>query len=275
MNVAPVIPGIVQVSATDNQSPIILIMSPEKYGKSSLACTLFDYPSPGKQPLILAWDRTGPDSCVKLGYYPHTLRIPDLPGAHHWDKARFALDTLEKNAAQIKASYGCLITDCASTMVDRLHEDARRFSDNPNPKSHFGDALMQAKEYLNRIIDFGLPSVWLCWMREQEVVEDNINGRKIRKMIMGGPNIIGSFRALLGGRSHHMMILDKVKYGMGAPGADDQGYVRLLRTRTYNGVNAGGRYEHLLPDPCQPHLGFVMATITGRIQPQQPQQPQA
>lgn len=246
------------------------------HNSSIAATTLVNYPEQGKHPLVLAWDKTGPDACIRLGYQPYAMKIQDLPGKKYWDKARVALDNLEKNQSMLHGMHGAIITDCMSTMVDRLHEDARRFSPNPNPMSHFGDALMQSKEWINRLVDLGLPTIFLAWLRAPEMYETTApNGQKVKKFEMGGPNIMGNTRALIAGKAHHIVYLEKVKQGIGTAGADDEGYVRIFHTKPYENINCHGRYSHVLPEPCPAHLGFVLGCITGRgpfvSSPTQPQ----
>ncbi len=260
----PNIPGMTKVRGDDNKAPVLLVMSPEKAGKSSLGVTLFGYPTPEKQPAFLAWDPTGPTACVRLGYSPHAMKITiDSPGDRHWPVAQRVLTTLEQNVQQIKAQYGALIIDCCSTMIDRLHEDARRFEKNTNPKSHFGVALMQGKEFMNRIVDLGLPTVWLSWLREAEVEEINLpNGSKKTRVIPGGPHIIGGFRQLVAGKAHHIFVLEKQRVGPGTVGADAQGYKRVLHAAPWANIASGGRYAHLLPDECPADLSLILRAIT-------------
>lgn len=265
-NRGPTIPGISLVDALSNDAPIILIIAEEKAGKSTIAATTsVGYPEPGFDPLILAWDKTGPDACIKLGYQPHVMKIGDQPGNRWFAKAKHVMQTLENNAPAIRQRYGAIITDCTSTMVDRLHEDARRFSPNPNPQSHFGDALMQSKEWINRIVDLGLPSIWLAWLRAPEVVETTTaGGAKTKKFIMGGPNILGNTRSLIAGKAHHILYLEKQKVGVGQPGADEDGYLRVFHTRPFENINCHGRYSHVLPEPAPAHLGYILGCITRR-----------
>lgn len=259
----PSIQGIAAVGPQMNKAPVVLVISAEKQGKSSLGVTLFGWPTTSKQPLFIAWDKTGPAACVNLGYSPHALTVPDLPGERHWQKGQAALKILEDNANAIRAQYGALIIDCGSTMADRLHEDARRFSKNPNPRSHFGDCLMQCKEFFNRVVDIGLPTVWLSWLKEAEIEEINLpNGQKKTRVIPGGPQIMGGFRNLLAGKAHHILVLEKQRVGTGVPGADAQGYKRVLHASPWANIACGGRYSHLLPDECPANLAQILQAIT-------------
>lgn len=259
------LPGVTIIDAKSNNAPMLVVIAKEKTGKSALAVSLAGWPAPGFDPLILAWDKTGPDACVKLGYQPHAIRISDQPGTKNWDKAKGVLDMLERNAAQVHARYGAIITDCGSTMVDRLHEDVRRTTKNPDPRSHYGDTLLQAKEWINRVVDIGLPTIWLAWLKEPEVQESKgPGGNVVRKFAMGGINILGSTRTILGGKAHHILYLEKQKLGVGQPNADEDGFVRMLHTRPYENIDCHGRYSHVLPEPSPAHLGWVLSQITGR-----------
>lgn len=257
----PAIRGVSLVTSTQ-ANPIILVIAPEKAGKSTLGTTLVGWPEPGKQPLYIPFDESGPNSCLKLGYVPHRILPSAFPGQKLWDRTRALMNELETNVATIRQNYGAIIVDCASTMVDKLHEDARRFSGNPDPRSHFGDCLMQSKEFMNRLCDLGLPTIWLAWLRESEMIETKTaTGGKNKKLVMGGPQILGSFRQMLAGKSHHILILEKQKIGVGQQGADEDGYVRLFHTRPWENINAGGRYSHVLPEPMFAHLGMVLTMI--------------
>jgi hypothetical protein len=262
--VAPLFPGVSITSGTTNKAPILLVIGDEKSGKSTTVTTsLFGYPTPNHQPLVLAWDPTGPVSCIKLGFHPHAIDINAQPGATRWAKAQGVMSSLESNITTLKERYGSLVIDCTSVMVDRLHEDARRYSKNPDPRSHFGECLLQGKEFINRVVDLGLPTVWLAWARASETVESvQPNGQKARKLIMGGPNILGNTRAFIAGKAHQIFIIEKQKRGQ-VEGADANGYVRIVHSQPWENINAGGRYEHILPEPCPPHFGWILSQITG------------
>lgn len=257
----PTIRG-VSLATSTQIDPIILVIAREKEGKSTLGTTLVGWPEQGKQPLYIPFDETGPNSCLKLGYVPQTMKPSAFPGVRLWDRAKSIMTELESNRAAIRSAYGALIIDCASTMVDKLHEDARRYSQNPDPRSHFGETLMQAKEFMNRVCDLGLPTIWLAWLKEAELVESKTpSGGKNKKLLMGGPQILGSFRQMLAGKAHHILILEKQKLGAGQPGADEDGYVRLFHTKPWENINAGGRYSHVLPEPMYANLGMVLQMI--------------
>lgn len=259
------IPGVVPVSSVSTTAPILLVISYEKTGKSTLPVSCVNYPRPGMQPLVLAADPNGPVSCLRLGYPVPNLRFVDMPGVRYWDKVRAALERLEKHSA-LKDEVGVIFTDCVSTLTEKLLDDAKRYSKNPDPRSHYNDVIIQFREYVHRLFDLGVPQVWLSWMEEPTTIEEKLaSGQKTSRKIPGGPSILGrKLRAFVGGRADHILFLEKVKYGQGSPGADQEGYVRIFHTRTYQEINAGGRFSHILPEPCPAHLGQILASITAR-----------
>jgi hypothetical protein len=213
-------------------------------------------------PLFIAFDESGPNSCLRLGYQPHVIAPRRMPGADMWQKTREVLSRLEQQGPALRGIYGSIIVDCASTMLDFFHEAARSSSKNPDPRSHFGTALMQAKEVMHRLGQLGLPVWWLSWLREPEVVEENgPSGQKIKRMLPGGPNILGNFRNMLAGKVQHIFALEKLNVGRGQPGADEEGFSRVFHTRDWANIRAGGRYSHLLPEPMPAHAGMVMSAV--------------
>lgn len=258
------IPGVVMAGTVPQEPPTLLVIGPPKYGKSTLAASLIGWPEPGMMPLVLAFDPTGPDSCASIGMPVPMMKIRDLAGATWMDRTRTALNTLEGVFRGKKAPFGSLVVDCASTMIERLHEDATRNTKNPDPRAAYGVILEQSKEILSRIHDLGVPTVWLSWMRESYIEESGEGAQKKRRQVLGGPLITGNFRARLAGTVHMITILDKINVGPGAPGADAQGYQRVLHTRTWSGIEAGGRY--VLPEPFPANLGLMMDAILRRGQ---------
>lgn len=258
------IPGVAPVSSHSTTAPILLVISYEKTGKSSLPVSCVNYPKPGMQPLVLAADPNGPVSCLNLGYAVPHLRFIDMPGRTYADKVRAALDRLEQHAS-LRDEVGVVFTDCVSTMTEKLLDDAKRHSKNPDPRSHYNDVLVVFREYVHRLFDLNIPQVWLSWLEEPSTVEEKTPaGGKTMRKIPGGPSILGrKLRAFVGGRADHILMLEKVKYGTSAPGADSEGYVRVLHTRPYHEINAGGRFSHLLPEPCPANIGQILAAITG------------
>lgn len=273
------IPGVVTVAGGDNVAPIITVIAEEKHGKSSLGVSLAGWL--GKEPLFIAWDRTGPDSCLALGYTPKAMRVADFPGVKvdtdgkpvdsFWAKARQVMQNLEQNKAELHAQHNALIIDCASVMSDRLFEEARRFSRNPDPRSHYGDTLLWCCEFMNRVVDLGLPTIWLAWLKKSEMVEEKTaRGGKVNKLLQGGPIITGSFKNRLMGKSHHILVLERQKGIEGEPGTDSDGHKRMFHTKPWDNIMAGGRYSHVLPEPMPANLGVVLASVTGKGREQFP-----
>lgn len=236
------------------------------HNSATVGTTLVNWPRPGMHPLYFAFDESGPNSCLKLGYSPHVMNIKRQPGARWIDKARDALVKLESNVAQLRQQYGAIIVDCASTMVDYFHEDARK-GKNPDPRSHFGAALMESREVMHRLVGLGLPIWWLAWLREAETVDEKIGNDvkevKVKRLIHGGANILGNFKALLAGKVQHILILEKVNVGA-HPAADETGHVRVFHTRDYMNIRAGGRFSHLLPPEMPANAAQVMNLVYGR-----------
>lgn len=263
-----VIPGVNIITDNSGIIPQFLVIAREKEGKSATVGTsLVNWPRPGMHPLYFAFDESGPYSCLKLGYQPHIMAIKKLPGARMIDRARDGLTRLEANVQRLHQMYGSLIVDCGSTMADFFHEDARK-GKNPNPQSHFGDTLMWCREVMHRLSALNLPIWWLAWLREPEFVEEKQPGptgdQKIRRLIQGGPNILGNFKSILGGKVQHIFILEKQNVGPQHPGADEAGFARVFHTRDHGNVRAGGRFSHLLPPQMPARCDLVMQAVMPR-----------
>lgn len=258
------IPGIEEVSGTEGLVPQFLVIAAEKTGKSAtVGTTLVNYPNPGMHPLFFAFDETGPVSCLKLGYRPHRISVKRMPGEGTMAKTREALSRIENNLPRIRQQYGSIIVDCASTMLDMFHTQAMK-GKNPDPRSHFGTALGWAREVQNRLTDIGLPIWWLSWLREPETVEEKgANDVKIHRMIQGGANILGNFKAMLAGKVQHIFILEKQNVGVGRPGADEAGFVRVFHTRDHGNIRAGGRFQHMLPATIPAQCGDILRHLIG------------
>ena len=254
---SPNIPGIVPVASVAYNAPNIIVSAAEKVGKSSLAVTLFGFPEPHHQPLVLAIDESGPDSCINLGYAVHAIKVRTLPGASWFEKLRATLDMLEKNIQSIRQQYGSLVFDCASLATYRLLEDARRRSKNPDPRSHYQTMYTQFNEVWWRICDLQMPTVWLAWTGEGGMNDNGVNE-------LAAPDIAGKrFARTIAGRSQHNFVLEKRFIGKGSEGADPHGYGRVIHSLPWNGQNAGGRFGHLLPELCPPNLSFIFRAVRG------------
>lgn len=264
------IPGITFTGTTPPEPPILLVIGAEKGGKSAASITLLDWPTPGKIPLIVAFDASGPDSCAQLGYQMHVIKVKDAQGVSLADKAMNVAAHLENSFRNPPKDfpYGSIVIDCASTMIEKFHE---QFSESyTNPLQVHGAVLNFSKRFFNKLTAIGVPTIWIAWLREP--YEDT----KTKKMMEGGAQISGSFKNTLAGRATNIVMLDRERVGVGVPGADAYGYARMFRTRPYRNIALGGRYA--LPDPMPAHLGMILNTI---MQPsaamqaaQQTQQPQ-
>jgi hypothetical protein len=259
------IPGLVMSGTVPQEPPTILVIGPEKSGKSTLAASLKGWPEAGKEPIVLAWDPSGPDSCSSIGLPVPMIKVRDQSGGTWFDKGMLAISNIQAaiNQHGKDLPFGALVVDCASTMVERLHDDARKIKTSKDTRQQYGLIMEWSKEIMARIHDLGLPTIWLAWQKEpftEETVKDN--GQKVRRQIMGGPLITGNFRAKLAGTVHLIAVLEKVNVGPNGQGADPLGYARVLHTRTWAGMEAGGRY--LLPEPFPGHLGYLLDAILKR-----------
>lgn len=259
------IPGVVLTGIYPQEPPLLLVIGHEKSGKSTLATTLIDYPGKGGMPLIIAADASGPDSCAKLGVQMPHIKIKDAPGRTFWEKTQWVLNTVENAKRGGQFPFTSIVIDCASTLAEKLHMEDVRENPSADPRRNYGAVLTQTREFMHRILDLGLPSVWLAWLREPQVEEKVLpNGRKSKTTRLGGANIVGGFRNILAGKASMILPLEKINVGTGQPGADETGYARCLHTRTWDMIEGGGRYSHLFPEPCPAHLGWVMNQMTGR-----------
>ncbi len=245
------------------EPPMLLVISPEKAGKSSLATTLIDWPEPGYSPLVIAWDATGPDSCAALGYPVPAIKVGTRPGATWWERALGVLGDLERAKANGGLNnVGAIVTDCCSTMADRLFEDIRRYRPSKDPRQNYGELLEQSRNYMYRILDLNIPSIWLAWLDDPFTAETKVGNSTATKFTLGRPKILGTFKKNLAGKAHVILYLEKLKAAMNDPAADRTGYKRIIHTRTYDNVEAGGRYA--LPEPCPAHLGVILDLILQR-----------
>lgn len=266
--VVSTLPGVVIRTAATNPAPMVLVQAYEKAGKSSTTITtLADYPTAGKHALVLAFDRSGPDACIRLGYHPHVISVRDYPASttRLSDRARAVMMMLAANKAKVHQTYGSIVVDCASTMASWFLDEARTSSQNPDPRSHFNDMMTWGVEFINRTIELGLPNVWLAWLSEAEITEERTaaGAPKKKKIQQGGVELPGKkFRKFIAGRADHILILERQQSMVGAPGASSDGFARLFHTQPWDNINAGGRYSHLLPEPAPAHMGYVLYSIS-------------
>lgn len=244
------------------------------HNSTTAITTLVGWPDQGKEPICIAWDPHGPDACVRLGYRPHVARVRDQPGEMWIDKHRYLMRTLRTNIDAVHRRYGSVVVDCASTCAMALHTDAQKLPKNANnndTRAPYVEATLWMKECINAIIDLGLPNIWLSWLMEGSQESEKVEGAQNRKITrLGGPDIMGTkMRNFIAGKSHHNFILEKYKVQKGGTDpwgrpADEEGYVRVFHSKQWGLLNAGGRYSHVLPDPCPAHFGWILSRITNR-----------
>ena len=270
------IPGLTYTGSTPSEPPFLLVIGDAKVGKSTTAITLFDYPKKGDQPLVIAADPTGPDSCSKFGYRVATLKIRDMPGVSYKDKVKATITAIEQGIMN-GTRPGSIVLDCVSTLIERLLSDEQQTSKNPDPRAAYYPAELELRGVMNRLQDLGLPIIFLAWLKEGGVYDIRTpTGQKGKRLVLGGASVMGDkMRALVAGKPHMILLMQKVKVGIGQPGADDQGHIRQFRTATYDNIECGGRYS--LPDPSPAHLGWCLNAIMqgpAFFQQQQQQQQQ-
>lgn len=251
------IQGLTYAGQTPPEPPVIVVVAKEKVGKSALTLSLFDYPNPGDQPLVLAFDASGPDSCAQLSNRPvAVIKVGQQPGSTFIDQTRFALDQIENCFRSQRHNFTSIVVDCASTMTARFFNESA--SKKTNKQQAYGDVLDWSSNIMWRLIELGVPTIWLSWLKEPYVEEKN---GKIVKTHMGGPQMTGNFRGLIGGKATQILYLEKFNGGPNNPNADGQGYVRQIHTRPVQNINCDGRYSFKLPEPCPPDLGYVLRLI--------------
>jgi hypothetical protein len=263
---APIIPGLVYSGSIPSEPPIVVVSSREKAGKSTLAATLFDWPKKGDRPLVIAWDPTGPDAAKRIGVSLPVLKVRDEMGSTYREKTRSLITKLELAFANGQRPFTSLVIDCASTMTDRIFDETQRTSTNSDPRSHYGEVLGVSKSFFYRLMDLGVPTIWLSWLREPETVTD----KGIKRFIQGGPQVLGKFRETLSGKAHVLALLEKTQPfpGENLPVSSD-GFVRKLHVAPYGGVNCETRYA--LPNPCPANLGWILHWVMNGYNPQQQQ----
>lgn len=259
--------GLTSAGVEPMEPPSLVVIGREKAGKSGMTITLQDWPYPGGRPLVLAVDSTGIDSCASLGYAASCIKVKDAPGQTFFEKMTNVVSNIE-NAFKARAPnfpFTSLVVDCTSTLTDRLLREAKaKYADG---RAAYGQVNDQTLYIMWKLKDIGVPVIWYAWLKEPFVSESGSGNQKRRKTTLGGPLIDGEqLRGKLAGNATQIMLLDKVNVGVGQAGADAQGYRRELRTRTFDNVECGGRYNQYLPDPCPPHLGLVLTQLMTRGQ---------
>lgn len=276
----PSIPGISLAGQGDTGAPVLLLTAREKYGKSTTAITTsVGWPTPAHQPLVLAFDDTGYVSCLKVGYNPHFIKVSAQSGGSFIEQTRTALKLIENNRATIAQQYGVIIVDCISTATERLHECARQLPkniNNPDTRAPYNEMGQWLREIYNRLRDLQLPIIYLAWQLEAQSIDTATGpgGQKRTAMLEGGADIMGTkARNAFTGKAQMIFTLERQKHQIGGSvttpqglviPADSEGFVRLLHARPFAGVNAGGRFAHLLPEVCPPHFGWILTRITGK-----------
>lgn len=256
----PAIPGVVLSGSEPNNSPVAVVIAREKTGKSVLAVTLKNWPYQGAEPLVLAFDETGPDSAAKLGYPLHCLRPFRETGAQtRAGQLRLTATKLEQAfKGKAKPPYSAIVVDCVSTAAESLLEEIGRTSKNPNKLGHYGEMNDALKSFFWRVTDLGVPTVWLAWLAEPHTKEE----KGVSRYVPGGPMIPGDkFKGLLAGKAHAIAYLERR-----VPMPDDppeflcsDGNARLFHTKVYGGINCEGRYN--VPSPLPAHLGWLFYYI--------------
>lgn len=271
------IPGVVMSSAFAHVNPMLLLVGPEKSGKSAMVGSLIGWN--GGNPLVIAIDPTGPSTCATLGWPVHILDPENVqaPTPFYKDKMAATLDILEHHFGGRVKPFSSLVIDDASSLFARLmledpRTQAKEVKDKRQSYLRVRDFGVEMIERVNRL---GVPTVWITWLNEPFVQEqDPQSGAKVKRQVLGGPMVEGQkLRALLCGKAHSVLVLEKKKVMPGTPGVSSDGFLRLFHTRTWEFIEGSSRAP--LPEPCPAHLGYVLDIILGRTQAMaQPQQTQ-
>lgn len=246
------------------EPPLITCIAGPKTGKSCLVPTLFDWPNDGDRPLILAFDRTGPDAIAQLGYAASVIKIEDLPGDSLLSKSRNCLVNLEDIYITKKQKpFSSIVVDCGSTQAERHWAANRGIT---NTLQRYGKVLEACTEFLDRLLELGVPIIYLGWLTKPWVEESGSKqeGTYKREQHKGGLNIRGGFRDALAGRSMMIFFLEKTKPAPAVTDRDADGFKRVFHTREYRDIECGGRYK--LPEPMDANLGYALAMIMGQVE---------
>lgn len=245
-----------------DENELLLVIAKEKSGKSTLATTLWDFPEVGDRPLVIAFDKTGPDSCAQIGYEVPNIKVANQPGADLWQRSEAVLANLhDVYVNKGLRPYSTIFVDCASTQAEGYWSMTAGLT---NPLQRYGFVLEKCREFLNRLTDLGVPVVYVSWLAEPYVQESGSGQNKSKKQVLGGPQILGNFKGLLAGKALMILYMEKIKALGNDPAANSDGYKRIFHTKTHNYVEAGGRRS--LPDPMQANLGLVLAMIRGMVE---------
>lgn len=260
---------------SERDPPLLVVQSKAKAGKSTLPITLFDFPNEGDRPLIIAADKYGPDSCAALGYAPTRIKLAEypVPGVEkptYWQRSLEILENLEDvYVMRRRKPYSTIVVDCGSKQAELYYSECAHLKDG---RARYGEVLDHCREFLNRLMNLGVPIIYLCWLAEGYTEESGSGKNKTKRMVLGGPQILGSFKAVLAGTAHCIFLLDKTKALANDPNANNlermgvkgDGYKRTFRSKTYDMIECGGRYP--FPDPMPADLGHALAMYYGMIE---------
>lgn len=246
------------------EPPLLTVVSGPKVGKSSLVPTLFDWPNDGDRPLVLAFDKTGPDSCAQQGYAVANIKIGDLLGLTLFEKSKTCLSNLEDiYITKGLRPYSSIVVDCGSTQAASYWTATNGMS---NALQRYGRVLDACTDFLDRLRELGVPIIYLGWLTSPWVEEtgSKADGTYKRVAHKGGLNIRGGFRDVLAGKSMMIFYLEKSKPAPAVKDKDTDGFKRVFHTREYADVECGGRYK--LPEPMEANLGLALAMIMGQVE---------
>jgi hypothetical protein len=270
------IPGVYMTGTGRPEPSHVLVIAPEKSGKSTLATTLIDYPEKGDMPLVIGFDPTGPESCAAIGKPVPAIKVKDAhihypevsTTASTFEKARAVVTGLERAFRGDDKPFKVILVDCASTMMSTFFSEDARKHVTKEPRQTYQRAAQQSQEIMDRLLALGVDIVWLAWLREAIVEESGSGQDKRKKMVLGGALIEGQkFRALLQGRAHNILILEKYKGAQndaleGVQTKCGDGFNRRFHTRQWNNIEAGGRFN--LPNPAPADLGWILRFLKSK-----------
>jgi hypothetical protein len=256
------IQGVILASEAAMPPPHILVIGPEKVGKSTtIGKTLLNWPYEGAHPLFISIDRTGVQACRDAGFDPPHLPIDERLGPTTFERVMAAADRIETALNRAKPPpITSLIIDCGSTLGSLLFQDSRDETlggkKQKDPRKNYGEVLEQAQQIMWRIMGLGLPTFWLSWEKPGFVEEKGSGAEKTRKTVLGGANITGNFKVLLSGKVDQIIVIRKRKVGKAAEGADRHGFIRQFHTQQVELTDAGGRFS--LPNPMVADAGLML-----------------